>query len=148
VKSLKLLPLKGLEDLRKRTLAELDDSCSYHKIYAAGFTDPSKLRQYKPAASCVRYVDALEGKTDLEAAFDDMLKERCRNNANTKACLAEAEKKRGDIEEMRIEVQNFGWNNCAVESLLLNQSKSDDMRQKLQQQFFKRYKVKELPCEN
>jgi hypothetical protein len=147
VKSIKLLPLAGVDEYRETVLKELDDSCTYHELMAAGYQDPSVLRRYNAAASCAPFIDALDGKSDLTAMFDQVNMKSCENNANTKTCLADAAKLRGNSAEMKVQVQTFGWSNCAVQFLLINTSKSGDTRQKLQKSFFKTYKAQALNCE-
>jgi hypothetical protein len=147
VKSLKLVPLAGVKELRSLVLKELDDSCSYHKLNAAGYKNPAVLRKYTPAASCSAFVDALEGKADLTKVFDQVSQASCQNNASTKLCLERENQKRGNPAEMKVRVQTYGWGNCAVGFLLLNTSKSAEIRAKLQKSFLKRFKAREVNCE-
>jgi hypothetical protein len=149
IKSLKLLPDKMFETRRQTILAQLEDSCSYHKTLLAGYTDPSALRQYKPAAkTCARFVDALEGKTDLNAMFETVLQESCKDNADTASCLARGRKKSGNTAEMKVDVQGYGWNNCAIDFMLINAPQEQTERQKLSDVFLKRFKAKQDTCEN
>jgi hypothetical protein len=149
VKSLKLLSDKTYESRRQAIVAQLEDSCSYHKTLLAGYTDPSVLRQYRPAAkSCARFVDALEGKTDLNAMFETVLQESCKDNADTASCLARGRKKSGNVAEMKVEVQGYGWNNCAVGFLLLAADREQETRQAMSEAFLKRFKAEQMECEN
>jgi hypothetical protein len=149
VKSFKLIELDGIEQLRRSALERLEDSCAFHKILIAGHRNPTALRDYTPAASCSRFVDALEGKTDLTVMFDTVLQETCRDNADTKACIDRRNTLRGDIPEMRVEVTTFGWNNCAVDFLKFNTNnqRDDALRRKLADVFFKQFKAREEYCD-
>jgi hypothetical protein len=147
LKSLKLLPLAGVESQRGMAIAELEDSCRYHRLNAEGYRNPSVLRQYMPAAACFRFVDALEGKSDLAAMFDEVHRGRCEDNANPKSCLADLQKKRGNADEMKVDVQNFGWNNCALAFTLRETSKNAETKRKLGGAFLKAYKAREGSCE-
>jgi hypothetical protein len=149
VKSLKLLPDKVYEKRRQTILAQLEDSCSYHQTLLAGYTNPSALRAYKPASqSCARFVDALEGKTDLNAMFETVLQESCKDNADTASCLARGRKKSGNTAEMKVDVQGYGWNNCAINFLLINAPQEQQERQKLSEGFLQRFKAEQMECEN
>jgi hypothetical protein len=147
LRSLELLRLAGVESQRGVAIAELEDSCGYHRLNAAGYRNPSVLRQYTPAAQCFRFVDALEGKTDLTAMFDEIHRGRCEDNANPKLCRADLQKKRGNAEEMKVDVLNFGWNNCALGFTLRNTSKNAETKRKLGQAFLKTYKAREVNCQ-
>jgi hypothetical protein len=147
VKSLKLVSMDGVEKLRGDAVERIEDSCAYHGAMQDGYRDPSALRKYSPAAACSRFVDVLEGKSDLTATFDAVLQEACKDNADTKACLARGNKKRGDVAEMKVEVLTFGWSNCAVGYLKVNAPDYDERRRKLADVFLKRFKAREVDCE-
>jgi hypothetical protein len=149
VTSLKLLPDKIYEKRRQTILAQLEDSCNYHKTLLAGYTNPSALRTYTPASqSCQRFVDALEGKTDLNTMFETVLQESCKDNVDTAACLARGRKKSGNTAEMKVDVQGYGWNNCAINFMLLNAPQEQQERQSLSEAFLKRFKADQVDCEN
>jgi hypothetical protein len=147
VKSLKLVAMDGVEKLRGDAVERIEDSCAFEKALQEGYRDPSALLRYAPAASCSRFVNALEGKSDLTAMFDEVLQNQCKDNASTKDCLARGNKKRGDAAEMKVEVQTFGWNNCAVGYLKINAPGYDEKRRKLADAFLKRFKAREVDCE-
>ena len=71
-KSLKLLPLPGLEDFRAMLLEDTRDACELADVKICALKDPSVLRSYAPAVPvCSTYIDALEGKTDFEQTWRD-----------------------------------------------------------------------------
>ncbi|GLH82496.1 hypothetical protein SSBR45G_74050 [Bradyrhizobium sp. SSBR45G] len=149
---LEFIALPGVDDYRRARMAELKDSCDFELAQTRGFKTASALRDYQPAAACVRFVDAIEGKTDLQQVFRQTVEQGCANNASPKACvaryLAEAQKADGP-ERMRIYLVNFGWSNCAINYNLRNtgEKKMEQMRSALETQFRKMFKVKQDKCE-
>jgi hypothetical protein len=123
-KGLKLLPLQGLESFRSALVQDTQDSCEFHLATMRAIKDGAALRDYKPALpACSEYVDALDGKTDLDAIWAKTVEASCRQNASPAACQnrdrAEAQKPDG-LERKRLLVLNFGWNNCAVGFMRMN----------------------------
>ncbi|WP_257166782.1 hypothetical protein [Bradyrhizobium sp. SRS-191] len=149
---LEFIALPGVDDYRRARIAELKDSCDFELAQTRGFKTPAALRDYQPAAACVRFVDAIEGKTDLQQMFRQAVDQGCADNASPKACVAryaaEAQKADGP-ERMRIYLVNFGWTNCAVNYNLRNTGaqKTEAMRSALETQFRKMFKVKQDKCE-
>ncbi|MGJ5092733.1 hypothetical protein ACQR18_11705 [Bradyrhizobium oligotrophicum] len=149
---LEFIALPGVDDYRRARVAELKDSCDFELAQTRGFKTPSALRDYQPAAACARFVDAIEGKTDLQQMFRQTVAQGCANNASPQACnarySAEAQKVDGQ-ERMRIYLVNFGWTNCAVNYNLRNTGakKMEAMRSALETQFRKMFKVKQDKCE-
>ncbi|CAL76639.1 hypothetical protein; putative signal peptide [Bradyrhizobium sp. ORS 278] len=149
---LEFIALPGIDDYRRARVAELKDSCDFELAQTRGFKTPSALRDYQPAAACARFVDAIEGKTDLQQMFRQTVDKGCADNASPKACvaryIAEAQKPDGP-ERMRIYLVNFGWTNCAVTYNLRNTgaTKTEAMRSALETQFRKMFKVKQDKCE-
>ena len=146
VKSLKLLTLAGVESRRSAVLAELADSCRFDRLNAEGYRNPSVLRQYTPAAACFRYVDAMEGKSDLTTVYDEVSR-GCEDNANPKLCFAEVRKRRGNTGEMQVYVHNFGWNNCANAFTLRATADNTEKGLELGQALLKAYKAREVNCD-
>jgi hypothetical protein len=149
---LEFIALPGVEDYRRARMAELKDGCDFDLAQTRGFKTPSSLRDYQPAAACARFVDALEGKTDLQQLFRQTVEKGCADNASPQACsaryLAEVQKADGK-ERMRIYLVNFGWTNCAVNYNLRNTDakKMESMRSALEAQFRRMFKVKQDKCE-
>lgn len=149
---LEYIPLPDIDDYRSARIAEVKDSCDFELALTRGYKKASALRDYQPAGTCARFVDALEGKTDLQQTFRQTLEQTCANNANPKECaareLAGAQKPDGS-ERVRLFLINFGWNNCVVNSDLRNADakKRDAMRLALEKQFRKLFKVKQDKCE-
>ncbi|NPU68725.1 hypothetical protein HL667_27240 [Bradyrhizobium sp. 83012] len=149
---LEFIALSGVDDYRRAKMAELKDSCDFDLAHTRGFKTPSALRDYQPAAACARFVDAIEGKTDLQQMFRQTVDKGCANNASPKACVARyaAEAQMADgAERMRIYLVNFGWSNCAINYNLRNtgEKKMEAMRSALETQFRKMFKVKQDKCE-
>jgi hypothetical protein len=146
-KNLKVLPLPGIEDYRTMLIEDAADSCELELASMRGMTDPSALRDYKPAASvCSEYIDALEGKIDFEQAWSRAVDNGCRDNASPAVC-----RKRYDTEatlpdgavRKRLYMIGFGWNNCAVNFMRINalEDKRNSMREGLIREFKRRFKV-------
>jgi hypothetical protein len=117
-KSLKLLPLPGIEDYRTSVTEDLRDTCEREVAGMRAIRDAGALRDYKPAVvACSEYIDALEGKTDFERVFRKTNEQSCQNNASPAACrnrtIADGQKPDG-AERKRLFVLTFGWSNCAV----------------------------------
>ena len=130
---------------------EIRDSCAFEFAKIRAHREPGALRDYKPAAACSRFVDALEGKTDLAQTWRGTITESCRNNADPKTCtssnLAKGTGANG-AEWMRLYVLDFGWNNCAVKYLKVNTAKTEGMRSALQQRFKRLFKIKRASCDD
>lgn len=149
----KLLPIEGIEAFRQLRLRELEDSCAFGTAYAKGYRDPSALRAYTPASPhCDRFIDALEGKADLTAAWRKQIADGCQDNASPAACRRRyeerGEKPDGDAWK-RIYLIGFGWNNCALRHSAFSAddtSSRDSTLEKLSKSFRRSYKVKQV-CE-
>jgi hypothetical protein len=114
-KSLNFLPLQGIEDYRKSLISELEDWCQFEDVKLRGLRESSVLRQYTRAPkACSRFVEAMEGKTDLAAVFRDTVKENCQRNGSPAQCVqqrfAEAQQAAGD-EGMRLYLTTYTWSN-------------------------------------
>jgi hypothetical protein len=152
-KSLKLLPLPGIEDYRTAVVEDLRDTCAREVAGMRAVKGEQALRDYKPAvAACSEYIDAIEGKTDFERVFRQTNERSCLNNASPAACrnraIAEGQKPDG-AERKRLHVLNFGWSNCAVN---LPTVAAQDQKRKAQQAnlakaFRRQFKIAKK-CEN
>lgn len=141
------LPLSGIEDYRRSLMEEINDTCRYEKIIIAGYRDPAALRTYEASAACSVYIDALEGKADLRAVFDQTVRNQCKTNASPQRCLEKGNS--ADVVAMKIEVLQFGWhNNCANNFTKRNTMNNSDKKQKLFAQFLRQYRVKKLGCDS
>src|SRR5258708_1018012 len=57
---IEFIPVVGIEDYRRATIAEIKDSCQFETVKIRGLRDPSALREYSPAvAACSGFIDAL-----------------------------------------------------------------------------------------
>src|SRR5689334_15432280 len=90
VENLAVLDLPGIENYRKRSLEEFEETCRFDVLLGrAASGDPAALREFTPsAAKCSRFIDALEGKTDIRAVWRDMVEARCLGNASPEKCKA------------------------------------------------------------
>lgn len=153
-RSMTLLPLKGIEDYRDAKVAEIKDWCDFESVKIRGFGDPAALREYQPAAAaCSRFIDALEGRTDIIATFRDMARQVCSRNASPASCNAGfiSQSQRPDGKDwVRLQVTSFGWNNCATEFTVANagRKKRDQMRTQLEGQFKRLFKIKQDNCDS
>jgi hypothetical protein len=148
------VPFIALPELKAYWATKVDeirDSCAFEIAKIRAHREPGALREYKPAAACSRFVDALEGKTDLAQTWRTTIAESCRKNADPKTCtssnLAKGSGPQG-TEWMRLYVLDFGWNNCAVNYLKVNAAKTEPLRSALQQRFKRLFKIKRANCDN
>jgi hypothetical protein len=144
----KLLPLPGLESFRSSLVDDTQDSCGFNLATMRAIKDATALRDYKPALpACAEYVDALEGKTDLDRTWTAIVEASCRQNASPEACRnrdrAEAQKPDG-LERKRLLVLNFGWSNCAVPFRRMNalSDQRDKMRDAIAKKLKAQFKVR------
>lgn len=144
------LPLPDLKAYWATKVDEIRDTCAFELAKMRAHREPSALREYKPAAACSRYVDALEGKTDLVQVWRNTITESCRNNADPKGCasrnLAEGSGPNA-TQWIRLYVLSYGWNNCAVAYLKINTAKTEGARSALQQRFSRLFKIKKKDCD-
>ncbi len=147
---LEFVPLAGIEDYRRALMDDIADTCAFETVQIRGFRDPSALRDYPPAAACSPYVDALEGKRDLMAAFRQTVGERC--GGTDQACvdreLARAQKDDGTA-WARLYLLKYGWNRCASDftSRGADGQKREAMRTALEAQFRRVFTVTANGCE-
>lgn len=152
LRSAAILPVPGLAELRAERVRQADDSCVFGTAYMKGYRDATVLRTYAPAAPhCDAFVDALEGKADMDALFRKSLADGCKDNASPNACRQRYESQAsgpdGDAVK-RLYLTNFGWGNCATRYTAVNVG-SDQltaMREKTLKVFRRTYRVKES-CE-
>ena len=85
------------------------------------------LRDYKPATSrrAPQYIDALEGKTDLDRTWLTTIVEASCQAQRVAGGVPEPgtarrDRKSDGAERKRLHVLNFGWNNCAVNLMRMN----------------------------
>ena len=149
---LDFVPLGGIEEFRRARIAEIKDTCEFDSVRIRGFREPSVLREYEPAAACSGFVDALEGKKDLLAAFRETLDQNCAGNVSPAQCveaqLAKTRKADG-LEWARLYLMTFGWSNCAVKYNQRNieAKKLEQMRLDLEGKFRRAFKVVEKHCD-
>jgi hypothetical protein len=148
---LEFLSLTGVEEYRRGLMDEIKDTCAFETAQVRGFRDPSALRDYQPAAACTPYADALEGKRDMMAAFQQTLDHNCAG-ADQAACV-EQELMRAQKEDgrdwVRLYLVKFGWNMCATEftSRHADGRRLEQMRADLEGQFRQAFKVTRHSCE-
>jgi hypothetical protein len=148
------LPIDGIEEYRALRVHHVQDACAYGVALLRGYSDPKALRTYSPASPlCDRFVDALEGKSDLDSAWKRLVDEGCADNASPQRCTAryESEAARTDgAAHKRLYLIGFGWNNCAINSIAYNTDAGTTARQalraKLSKAFVRTYRAK-FVCE-
>lgn len=148
------LPIDGIEEYRALRVRHVQDACAFGVALLRGYSDPKALRTYTPASPlCDRFVDALEGKSDLDSAWKRLVDEGCADNASPQRCKAryEAEAARPDgAAHKRLYLIAFGWNNCAINSIAYNIDAGTTARQalraKLSKAFVRTYRAK-FVCE-
>lgn len=148
------LPIDGIEDYRALRVRHVQDACAFGLALLRGYSDPKALRSYAPASPrCDRFVDALEGKSDVDAAWKRAVDEGCADNASPQRCKAryetEAAKQDGTAYK-RLYLITFGWSNCAANSIAFNTDAGTKARQamqaKLSKAFVRTYRAK-FVCE-
>ena len=148
------LPIDEIEEYRALRVRHAQDACAFGLALLRGYSDPKALRTYSPASPlCDRFVDALEGKSDLDSAWKRLVDEGCADNASPQRCKAryEAEAARTDgAAHKRLYLIAFGWNNCAINSIAYNTDAGTTARQalraKLSKAFVRTYRAK-FVCE-
>lgn len=148
------LPIDGIEEYRALRVRHVQDACAFGLALLRGYSDPKALRTYMPASPhCDRFVDALEGKSDFNAAWKRAVDEGCANNASPQRCKAryEAEAARPDgAAYKRLYLTMFGWNNCATNFIAYNTDAGtkarEAMQAKLSKAFVRTYRAK-FVCE-
>jgi hypothetical protein len=147
----RFLALPELKAYWASKVEAIRDQCAFEIAKVRAYREQAAaLREYRPAAACSRYVDALEGKVDLAQTWRDTIAENCRKNADPSGCsrrnLANGSGPNGP-EWIRIYVMEFGWNNCAVKYLKINTVKTEGLRTTLQQRFKRLFKIKKQGCD-
>jgi hypothetical protein len=152
-KSLKFLPLQGIEDYRKALILGLEDSCQFQSVKLRALSDPSVLREYARAPkACLRFAETMEGKTDLADVFRDTVKENCRQNLSPDLCVqqryAEAQRAGGE-QGMRLYLTTYAWSNCAVGHTLQSASTASmtRLRESLEEQFRRTFEIAQDHCQ-
>jgi hypothetical protein len=152
-RTLKLLPLRGIEEYRAFLLDDAQDLCEKTATTIRGLKDPTALRGYKPAlAACSTYIDALEGRIDFDRMWSETVEASCQRNAQPPACKKrhydEAQKPDGP-EWKRLLVMGFGWDNCAVRFIRVNalSQRRAAMRAMLEKQFKNQFKIVTSKCD-
>ena len=152
VENLAVLDLPGIENYRKLSLEEFEETCRFNVLQGrAASGDPAALREFTPsAAKCSPFIDALEGKTDIRAVWRDMVEARCRESDNPEKCKAaefSAESRANAADAIKLDVLEFGWTHCSVPFLKTNDLRPrTSMRAALEKSFRRRFKVKAFPC--
>jgi hypothetical protein len=152
VREFELAPFQGIEDYRRARIGEIEDTCRFGNVKLRGLRNPSVLREYTRAPACAHFIDALEGKSDMMKAYQEMVSRQCTDNLSPQRCREdsrkEAEKPDGK-ERVRLKLTTYGWNNCALDSAARDaDSKSlERMRSALEKQFRRTFTVRSK-CEN
>ncbi|HEY5965026.1 MAG TPA: hypothetical protein VIU42_13500 [Xanthobacteraceae bacterium] len=152
VRELELAPLQGIEDYRRARTGDIDDTCRFGNAEIRGLRDPSALRDYTRAPACSHFIDALEGKSDIDKLFRETVLRQCGNNASPQRCrnetLGEAQKPDGK-ERVRFYLTMYGWNNCANNNAarIADSKALDKLRAGLERQFRRMFTVRSK-CEN
>ena len=150
---LAFLPLKGIDDYRSARVTEIRDSCQFEAVKIRGYREPSALREYSPgAAACSRFIDALDGKSEVLAVFRETLDQNCSQNASPELCIGrqiENSQKPDGIEWVRLYLLGFGWNNCANKFAVrtTDGKKLARMRAQLETEFRRQFKVAKEKCD-
>lgn len=142
--AMKFIDLPGIEEFWKLKIENIRDACAYGEATIGGIRDAAALRRFTPAATCMPYVDALDGRGDLDRTWREVIAESCKNNASPNACaardIAAAARPDGEARK-RLLVLQFGWSTCAVQYVRFNETapemkaKQDALIKRFRQQF-------------
>jgi hypothetical protein len=147
--ALNLLPIKGLEERRAERLMQVDDVCRFGLVKLKGQLDGAAYRSY-PAPACERFLAPLEGKAAIEPLLDEIQAAQCKSMDKPDDCFKDELGPRDAAEfqqRARDYVANYGWNNCAVDFLAINQTEKEEQTlETLRTAFEKRFKIKKR-CE-
>jgi hypothetical protein len=150
---LQFLRMNGIEEHRRANLAQMRDICEFETVRMRDWRNPSVLREYRPAAACSTFIDALEGKTDVMALHWQTLKRDCQQNASPDSCiddgLAKIQKPDG-MDWARLYLMTFGWNKCATKYVSRNADRDrlEEQRRSLELQFRRMFRVVKSRCED
>ena len=161
LRGLDLLDIPGLDDLRRRRIAEHVDRCQLVTAEVLGGRgDIGTLKAYARALPlCEGYIDALDwSDADFVPAWRAFAKQFCRENSHKPDCKngdLDWLKKPDGIERLREDLLTFGWYNCANGLSLMNEG--DDggvhgpdgtrLRDAVAARFEKALKAKPLGCD-
>ena len=140
---LALVPLDDVEEYLSSLVDEVKDSCDFYRIKMQGFSTPSILRDYRAAATCTPFIDALEGKTDMTSVFRETVSAVCSTNGSPASCV-----QRALASDARVFLLEFGWHNCAIKYMKISQDRvrREQMRDQLEKQFRRLFNVKTGKC--
>ena len=152
--SLPLVDLPGLEAYRDLKIEQLKDWCDFEAALLHGrFGDTAALRTFEPsAAHCSRYVDALEGETDIRRVWRELVVSHCQDNSEPERCRADfysAEGQLDEAERIKRDVLTYGWQKCSTPYLKTGNSvsqKAASMEARLVNTFRKRFRMLRAPC--
>src|SRR5262249_43730949 len=91
LKELPLIDLPGIEDYRKMEVEKLEDWYAHDRLpLRAEMGDVSALRENTASvAACSRFIDALEGKIDIQPVWADVIGPRCAKMPKPEICREE-----------------------------------------------------------
>ena len=114
-----MIDLPGLQDYRNMLLLQLEDWCDFGQALMRGSQgDTGALRSFAPSAGhCSIYIDALDGRVDVNDVWRKTAISSCARNSDPKACESRdfgAEREPDAAQRIRSDVLGYGWQNCAV----------------------------------
>lgn len=154
IRSMPVVDLPEMEAYRHLKLEQLKDWCEFNvALIRGGSGDTAALREYAPSVPhCSRYVDALEGKTDIRQVWRDTLTANCNTNSTPETCKARflaAEGQPDEAERIKRDVLTYGWQNCSTRYMKTGNAISKtaaSMARKLDTAFRQRFRITKLPC--
>ena len=130
--------------------AAVDEYCEYTRLKIRSLKNPAILRTYAPAQACSRFVDALEGKTDIVELWRIQIHERAKDNIDPQRFLRTqlAHEQAPDFQKwVRNEVLVFGWHNCANRRTIRNSEEFRIRREAAEKYFAETFKLRFTNCE-
>jgi hypothetical protein len=148
---LKFIAIPGIEEYHRASIDVVKDVCEFEAVKIRGYTDPSALREYRPAAACGHFVDALEGKSDIMTVWRETLEENCKRNGSPSQCVSRevANSQWSDGMLWRRLYLMSSWNNCAIRYNIRNADakRLEQAHAEIEAQFRRLLRVREDQCE-
>jgi hypothetical protein len=152
--SFAMIDLPGLQDYRNLLSLQLQNWCDFWQaLMRGGQGDTAALRSFAPSAGqCSIYIDALDGKVDMNEVWRKTVIATYAKNYKPKACEAEhfaAEGKPDAAQSIRSDVLGYGWQNCSVShspTLDALRKKAASLERLLQQRIRARFRMVRSQC--
>jgi hypothetical protein len=150
LKPLKIVASPFWENVRKKKIREIEQVYRLSRATLLGYTDHAKLREYVGADSCkTKFAEpVIAGGDRLLAAWRVVNEDSRKKNADPGRLKRLFDQQMASPDRMKfalVEVMNFGWWNCANESVQYDQGDNSQAREREFRKLFIR--VRNLGCD-